>query len=190
MHHMDSQLVLTIWFAGFYEGEGSVSNDKGNNNRIRLSISQNDETPLLKGKEIWGGAVRKRVRKSPASELICYGNEWSLFHNQALKFIEDIKPYMLIPYKIGQIERVLAASKEGYDRKFKCNFCDKEYANPAGRLRHEKKEHTSKGVLFTCDVEPCERTFKSRDSVNRHKRLNHATVSSTSEAADDVESLY
>lgn len=30
-----------IWFCAFYEGEGSVSNDKSNN-RLKLSISQNE----------------------------------------------------------------------------------------------------------------------------------------------------
>ena len=48
---MDQQQI-TIWFAGFYEGEGSVSNDTHNRNRIRLSISQNDKTPLEIGKKI------------------------------------------------------------------------------------------------------------------------------------------
>ena len=28
--------TFTIWMAGFYEGEGYVSNDKSNNNRIRF----------------------------------------------------------------------------------------------------------------------------------------------------------
>lgn len=37
-------------FVGFYEGEGSLSNDKSNNNRIRLSVSQNDPAPLYKAK--------------------------------------------------------------------------------------------------------------------------------------------
>ena len=40
--------VFKIWMAGFYEGEGSISNDISNNNRLRLSISQNDVTPLEK----------------------------------------------------------------------------------------------------------------------------------------------
>ena len=34
--------AFTIWMAGFYEGEGYVSNDISNNNRIRLGIDQND----------------------------------------------------------------------------------------------------------------------------------------------------
>lgn len=40
--------IFKIWMAGFYEGEGSISNDISNNNRLRLSISQNDVTPLEK----------------------------------------------------------------------------------------------------------------------------------------------
>ena len=45
------------YFAGFYEGEGYVSNDKSNNNRIRLGIDQNDPTPLYLAQKIWGGTV-------------------------------------------------------------------------------------------------------------------------------------
>ena len=52
-----------IWIVGFYEGEGSVSNDKSNNNRLRLSISQNDITPLLKCHQIWGGNITKKSKK-------------------------------------------------------------------------------------------------------------------------------
>jgi hypothetical protein len=58
--------VFKIWMAGFYEGEGSISNDISNNNKLRLCISQNDVTPLEKAKEVWGGSVRQRIRKSPA----------------------------------------------------------------------------------------------------------------------------
>ena len=44
---------IKIWFAGFYEGEGSISNDTNNRNRLRISISQNDKTPLEIGQNIW-----------------------------------------------------------------------------------------------------------------------------------------
>jgi hypothetical protein len=49
-----------IWFTGFYEGEGSISNDITNRNAIRI--------PLEIGKKIWGGSIRVRTRKSPASD--------------------------------------------------------------------------------------------------------------------------
>jgi hypothetical protein len=100
---MDQQ-QLKIWFAGFYEGEGCISNDIHNRNRLKISIAQNDRTPLDIGQKIWGGYVRERVRKSPASDKICRGHEWQLNHNQSIKFIEDIKPFMIIPYKIEQIK--------------------------------------------------------------------------------------
>ena len=129
------------WFCGFYEGEGSVSNDIGNNNRLRLSISQNDKTPLEIGKKIWGGAITKRTRKSPASDKICVGHEWRLPHKQALEFITDIRPFMLIPQKINQIVCVLDKFKNGDKLTYKCKSCDKEYANPSARRRHYKNIH-------------------------------------------------
>lgn len=132
---------LKIWFAGFYEGEGCVSNDISNNNRIRLSISQNDPTPLKKAVEIWGGSLRKRVRKSPASDKVCIGYEWRLCHKDSIKFINDTKPFMIIPTKIKQIDEALKKTKAGLNRRFKCNFCKETYASPSGRRRHEKKNH-------------------------------------------------
>jgi len=129
------------WFCGFYEGEGSVSNDIGNNNRLRLSISQNDPTPLEIAKKLWGGAITKRTRKSPASDKICVGYEWRLPHKQALEFISDIKPLMIIPQKINQIDRVLNIFKSAEKIFYKCHKCDEEYANPSGRRRHFKQVH-------------------------------------------------
>ena len=77
---MDQQLIYKIQFAGFYEGEGSISNDKSNNERIRLSITQNDITPLLLAKQIWGGSVVERNRISLTNK-ICNGN----YHKILLK---------------------------------------------------------------------------------------------------------
>lgn len=173
---MDQQLIFKIWMAGFYEGEGSVSNDKSNSNRIRLSISQNDPTPLFKAKEIWNGNVRKRVRNSPASDKICTTYEWRIGHKDSLKFLDDIKPYLIIPYKINQIENCIYISKQQFEEKFKCNFCDLEYASPSGRRRHEKKEHIDKGILFKCSHCSCE--YKSKDSLNRHVKLKHSNINS------------
>lgn len=129
------------WFAGFYEGEGYVSNDIHNTNRLRLGIAQNDVRPLEIAQHIWGGVIKKRVRKSPASDKICVGHEWICNHNIALEFINDIKPFMLIPYKIQQIEKVLTNWKNGNNRKFKCNMCEREYANGSGLCRHKRNFH-------------------------------------------------
>ena len=47
---MDNE-TFKIWFA-FYE----FVNDKSNNNRLRVCVSQNDKTPLEKAKKMWGGS--------------------------------------------------------------------------------------------------------------------------------------
>lgn len=177
---MDQQLVFKIWFAGFYEGEGSISNDKSNNNRLRVSVSQNDILPLKKASEIWGGKVRERVRKSPASDKICIGYEWQISHVQSIKFIDDIKPYMIIPYKIQQVEKAFEKFKEGFKATFPCHFCAKSYANVSGRRRHEKTEHIQKGQMFLCSVCDCNRTFKFRDSLRRHIKINHGNTNASS----------
>lgn len=129
------------WFCGFYEGEGWVSNDKGNNNRIRLGIAQNDITPLEIARSIWGGAIRKRVRKSIASDKICTGYEWLLPHTQSLIFIKDITPYMLIPYKKAQVATVLNTFETAAPLRYACTLCANTYANPSARRRHVKATH-------------------------------------------------
>lgn len=129
------------WFCGFYEGEGWVSNDISNNNRLRLGIAQNDRTPLDLGRSIWGGTIRQRCRKSPMSDKICICHEWILRHAESMQFLTDIRPYMLIPYKKLQVERALEGVRTGIQRRFKCKHCELDYASPAGRRRHEKTTH-------------------------------------------------
>ena len=51
-----TDVQLKIWFAGFYEGEGSISNDINNRNRFRINISQNDKTTVIQLREPVGGA--------------------------------------------------------------------------------------------------------------------------------------
>ena len=146
---MSNDAIFTIWMAGFYEGEGYVSNDISNNNRIRLGIDQNDPTPLVKAQRIWGGTISHRTRKSPASDKVCHGNCWRLCQRDALKFLEDIRPYLQIPYKIHQINIAIAKSKRGITRRFQCKFCSKDYSSPSGRRRHEKKAHVSQLLGLT-----------------------------------------
>lgn len=179
---MDQQKLI-IWFAGFYEGEGSISNDINNRNRLRLCISQNDKTPLELGKKIWGGQIRQRVRIT-AKNKTCLGNEWVLNHNSSLKFINDIKDYMIIPYKIQQIETALENMNKKWDQRFKCSFCKCDFSDPSGRRRHEKINHINKGILHKCNI--CKKEYKSRDSLSRHIKINHNSVASICENKCDT----
>ena len=132
--------TFAVWMCGFYEGEGTICNDISNNNAIRVCIYQN-ENCFIEAKKRWGGTIRERTRKSPASEKICVNYEWRLSKHEAEAFISDIKSYMRINYKITQMNNALNLSTQKINRKFKCKYCDKEYANPSGRRRHEKKSH-------------------------------------------------
>lgn len=172
---MDQQ-QFKIWFAGFYEGEGSISNDKSNNNRLKISVSQNDRTPLDKAMKVWGGSINRRERKSPASDKICIGHEWRISHDKSKLFIKDIEKYMIIPYKINQIKVALEKAKEGNNETYKCKFCENIYASPAGRRRHEKKEHVEKGALHKCEL--CNKEYKGSDSLKRHIKEKHDNINS------------
>jgi hypothetical protein len=160
---MSKTTELVIWFCGFYEGEGSVSNDKSNNNRIRLSISQNDRTPLDLGKSIWGGNIRERIRES--KNKTCHGHEWTLNHNQAIQFINDIKLHMKIPYKIKQIEDAFEKTEQGHKGEYSCSFCDKIFNIAANRRRHEVNIHINNEERYSC---ACGLQYTSRDSLTRH----------------------
>jgi len=165
---MEKPAETLAWFCGFYEGEGCVSNDKSNNNRLRLSIAQNDRTPLDIGQNIWGGSIRERFRQS--KNKVCHGHEWVLNHCQAVVFLDDIEPYMKIPYKIEQIKIALKNVEKGHKGEYKCSFCDKIYPTSANRRRHEVTSHISKDTKYKC--EKCKKEYTTRDSLTRHIKNN------------------
>lgn len=167
---------LLAWFAGFYEGEGHICNDTSNYNYLRVGIDQNDRTPLDIAQKLWGGTVRVRIRKSSASDKICKGHCWVMYKkSECLQFIEDIKPYMLIPYKIQQIDICLKKLDKKEKREFKCSFCNKSFPYVASRRRHEKTQHIEKGQLFQCQI--CNKTYKSRDTLTRHEKTHKSDAS-------------
>jgi hypothetical protein len=177
--------LRNAWFAGFWEGEGYICNDRSNGNKIRLGLCQNDPTPLLLAQQVWGGHITKRVRKSPASEKICTGHEWRLSHPAALVFIEDITPYMIVPFKKQQLANALRISKEVCTSSYSCSFCDVSFKYGSNRRRHERTQHINTGSRFTCDV--CSSTYKTRDSLTRHKHSTHKPdVSDSSRESQDT----
>ena len=55
---------------------------------------------------------------------------------------------MLIPYKIGQIEKALELMKKGYKCRYKCKNCECDFASPSGRTRHFKTFHQNTDASF------------------------------------------
>ena len=69
----------------------------------------------------------------------------SIIGNNKIPIIDlkslDIKPFMIIPYKIKQIEEAEKKAETGLDRRFNCKYCDSDYASPSGKRRHELQIH-------------------------------------------------
>lgn len=85
---------------------------------------------------------------------MCINHEWRLCkRTETQKFIDDIRPYMRIQYKIEQLDKAVEISKQSWNRRFKCRYCTKDYANPAGRRQHEKLNHSNSNASDQIDCE-------------------------------------
>jgi len=161
---------LNEYICGFYEGDGYISLDKSANNSIIIGIDQQTVEPLNLAKEKWGGSIIKRIRKSPASDKMCTIFTWVIRRKRAEVFINDIKKYMRIPYKINQIDEALKNKGKKSDGDYKCKYCNKQFSNPPNRRRHELNTHIG-GKIFNC--EKCNSTFKQAYNLKLHLETLH-----------------
>lgn len=96
------------YFAGFFDGEGSVSISKGKQNkggriiyRLSVSVSNSNNLPLLELSKIFGGWLFCRKVRVP-SKLPSW--QWQITGKKAEYFLKRIYPYVLIkkrPIEIG-----------------------------------------------------------------------------------------
>jgi hypothetical protein len=81
-----------VFFAGFYEGEGSAQG--GARNGTTVHVVQKDQELLHRGRSLWGGSI-------------CLNNrgisDWVMSGDRARKFLIAIYPYLSARRK-GQIE--------------------------------------------------------------------------------------
>lgn len=85
----------TIYFAGFFDGEGTVDiryrkTHKGKYGRfeLRVQVAQLDTAPLIEMQGIWGGSICK-PKTHNVSRILIAGK-------QAIKFLADIHPYLRV----------------------------------------------------------------------------------------------
>lgn len=78
---------------------------------------------------------------------------------------------MIIPYKKQQIKNCELKFQEEWNKRFKCSFCENDFADLSGKRRHEKLLHINYGQLHKCSN--CEKTYESKDSLKRHIKLSH-----------------
>ncbi len=161
---------LNIYFAGFYEGDGYVSNDITANNSLLVGMDQQTKEPFDLVVEKWGGKITERLRKSPASDKMCTTFSWVAKRKLAEEFIYSIEPYMLIPYKINQIKSALSKMGQKTGNRYNCSHCNQTFSSPANRRRHEKDKHlNTNGHKCT----KCDKVYKDGGSLNYHIKTKH-----------------
>lgn len=73
-----------LYFAGFYDGEGSVCAAK--NGGCIVQVPQKDPEPLFRGRSLWGGSIRQ-----PAGRDIWV---WVMSGDRARLFLQAIYPFV------------------------------------------------------------------------------------------------
>lgn len=93
--------------AGLFDGEGSISLVRQNNNRShspQVSVASNDCEVLGWLQKRFGGSI---VTKQPRKPTHSVSYDWRLTDRRALTFLQLIRPYLVIERKIRRIDLLL-----------------------------------------------------------------------------------
>jgi hypothetical protein len=93
--------------AGLFDGEGSISLVRQNNNRShspQVAVASNDYEVLEWLQNRFGGSI---VTKQPRKSTHSVSYDWRLTDRRALLFLQLIRPYLVIERKIRRIDLLL-----------------------------------------------------------------------------------
>jgi hypothetical protein len=93
--------------AGLFDGEGSISLVRQNNNRShspQVAVASNDYEVLAWFQKRFGGHI---VTKQPRKSTHSVSYDWRLTDRRALAFLQMIRPYLVIERKIRRIDLLL-----------------------------------------------------------------------------------
>jgi len=93
--------------AGLFDGEGSVSLVRQNNNRThspQVAVASVDHEVVRWFQECFGGSI---VTKQPRKSNHSVSYDWRLTDRRALAFLKLIRPYLVIERKIRRVDLLL-----------------------------------------------------------------------------------
>jgi hypothetical protein len=100
---LDDPVALTLWAAGFFDGEGSINitnqvqQSTGRMyHALCLSTAQVSREPLDVLAARWGGTVVSRVPGPTARPNTQLSFAWQVRSQQAENFLRDIQPYAIV----------------------------------------------------------------------------------------------
>ena len=90
------------FFAGFYEGEGSVTPSNRGTKNFSLKVSQKDPEMLYRMRDLWGGSIKFWATRNKKASPTFEGYEswknpiyqWVVCGDRGRRFLKDIYPYM------------------------------------------------------------------------------------------------
>lgn len=132
------------WFAGFFEGEGTIAiakMTKITTGHLRVSICNTEISLLEIYQERWAGKIHPVVALDPRRKDAW---RWDVVANQGLAFLSDIEPYILSE---RNIKRIALA---------------REYQEGARRGRHGSGMEY-KGWRFGCYLRMAELNVRGRE---------------------------
>lgn len=90
------------YFAGFFDGEGSVAIYR---KKYVVSLTNTDVRPLLRANAIWGGFISKQtIATRPGAVQDIW--RWQIYGHNSRGFLVGIRPFVVI--KAEQIDGYLA----------------------------------------------------------------------------------
>jgi LAGLIDADG-like domain len=101
--------VEAAYAAGILDGEGSIAltrNRKGRWPSPQVSVASNDRELLEWLRERFNGSISKKTPRQP-SHSVSY--DWKLTERRALRFLQAVRPYLIIHRKIERAEVLLEA---------------------------------------------------------------------------------
>ena len=93
--------------AGLFDGEGSISLVRQNNNRShspQVAVASADYEVVLWFQKRFGGSI---VTKQPRKPNHSVSYDWRLTDRRALSFLKLIRPFLVIERKIRRIDLLL-----------------------------------------------------------------------------------
>jgi len=89
-----------MYFAGFFDGEGSVSviphTKYPKSIIVSAQVSQVDPRPLIVLKELFGGSLCQTKNRKPSGQDGHMIWKWAVTHKDAERFLKAIQPYCIV----------------------------------------------------------------------------------------------
>lgn len=135
------------YIAGFFDGEGNISisphrvseEHKGPYLVLIINITQVDRTPLEHIAALYGGNIRIH---RPANTNWSVVHRWNITARSALKFLEDIVPYLIVKREEALIAIEFQKLKKlgsRYARNPEVRELEWNYRNDLFQIREDRK---------------------------------------------------